>query len=133
MASTGPDGAGSRTGARTKDDGLVDTVRHVADSVAGAAGDVTARLPEVAQTTRETFSEANRLVQRGSDDTLRLVGAAAVGFSVGLLVGGANRLLVIASMVPAAMIAATMVERSEGGAPGAIQRATERATERVGR
>lgn len=128
MASTNPNGAGSRTTTRSKDDGLVDTVRHVADSVAGAAGDVTARLPEVAQTTRDTFTEANRMVQRGSDETLRLVGAAAVGFSVGLLIGGANRLLVIASMVPTAMIAATLVDRSEGGASGAIQRATDRAT-----
>ena len=36
-----------------------------------------------------------------------------IGFAVGLLVGGANRILVIASLVPAALIGATMVERMD--------------------
>lgn len=91
------------------------TARQVADTVAGAAGDVSARIPEVAQTTRDAFTEANRMVHRGSDHTLRLIGATSVGFAVGLLVGGANRLLVIASLLPAALIGATMVERMEQG------------------
>ena len=94
-------------------DGLAGTARQVVDTVAGAAGDVTARIPEVAQTTREAFSEANRLVHRGSDETLRLMGAASVGFAVGLLVGGAHRALVVASLIPAALIGSTMVERHE--------------------
>lgn len=96
------------------DEGVAQTVRNVADSVAGAAGDVSARVPEVAQSTREAFTEATRMVQRGSDQTLKVVGAASVGFAVGLLVGGANRLLVIASLIPAALIGATMVDRNDG-------------------
>ncbi len=43
------------------------------------------------------------------------MGAASIGFAVGLLVGGANRLLIIASLIPAALIGATMVERNDGG------------------
>lgn len=99
---------------------LAGTARQVVDDVAGAAGEVTARIPEVAQTTREAFTEANRMVHRGSDETLRLVGAASVGFAVGLLVGGAHRALVVASLVPAALIASTMVERHDvpHAAPG---------------
>ena len=96
-----------------QDDGVAQTVRNVADTVAGAAGDVSARVPEVAQSTREAFTEATRLVQRGSDQTLKVVGAASIGFAVGLLVGGANRLLIIASLIPAALIGATMVERND--------------------
>lgn len=94
-------------------EGLASTARQVVDTVAGAAGDATARIPEVAQTTRTAFSEANRMVHRGSDETLRLVGAASVGFAVGLLVGGAHRVLVVASLVPAALIGSTMIERRE--------------------
>lgn len=100
---------------KTHDDGVAQTVRNVADSVAGAAGEVTARVPEVAQSTRVALTEANRLVQGGSDMTLRLVGAASIGFAAGLLIGGANRILVIASLLPAALIGATMVERAENG------------------
>ena len=52
-------------------------------------------------------------MQSGSDDTLKLVGAMSVGFAVGLLVGGANRLLVIAALVPTGLIATTIVERMQ--------------------
>lgn len=97
----------------TDDQGIAQTARNVADSVAGAAGEVTSRIPEVTQSTKDALTEANRMVHRGSDDTLRIIGAASIGFAVGLLVGGANRLLVIASLVPAGVIGATMVERMD--------------------
>jgi hypothetical protein len=94
---------------------IAQTARQVAEGVAGAAGEVTARIPEVAQSARGAWEEADRMVHRGSDSTLQLVGAASVGFAVGLLVGGAHRLLVILSLIPAALIGATMVERMERG------------------
>ncbi len=94
-------------------DGIAGKARTVADTVAGAAGDVSARLPEVAQSTKEAFNEANALVHRGSDETLRVLGAASIGLAVGLLLGGANRLLVVLAMVPAALIGATLVERAD--------------------
>ena len=97
----------------TDDQGIAQTARNVADSVAGAAGEVTSRIPEVTQSTKDALNEANRMVHRGSDDTLRIIGAASIGFAVGLLVGGASRILVIASLVPAALIGATMVERMD--------------------
>lgn len=114
-----PDGAGA-TGTMspaTDQDGqgIGQTARQVAEGVAAAAGDVTARLPEVAETARGAWEEADRLVHRGSDSTLQLVGAASVGFAVGLLVGGAHRLLVILSLIPAGLIAATVLERMERG------------------
>lgn len=106
--------SGSRRSTTSSDDqGIAQTARNVADSVAGAAGEVTSRIPEVTQSTKDALTEANRMVHRGSDDTLRIIGAASIGFAVGLLVGGANRILVIASLVPAALIGATMVERMD--------------------
>lgn len=110
---TAPESRRRTAPAEDATDGLAGTARQVVDSVAGAAGEVTARIPEVAQTTREAFSEANRMVHGGSDETLRLVGAASVGFAVGLLVGGAHRALVVASLIPAALIGTTMIERHD--------------------
>lgn len=117
-ASSGPilGADGSSYGQGQGDDagaGLTQTARQVAEGVAAAAGDVTARIPEVAQTTRGALEEANRMVHRGSDQTLYLVGAVSIGFAVGLLVGGAHRLLVILSLIPAGLIGATIVERME--------------------
>ena len=91
----------SSTGNRaTNDQGVMDTARQVADTVAGAAGDVSARLPEVASSTRDAFTEANRMVRAGSDGTLKIGGAFSIGLAVGLLLGGASRLLVILALHP---------------------------------
>jgi hypothetical protein len=130
MATTNPSVETTANGGRARGDTAVDgvtgTARQMADTVAGAAGEVAARVPDVAQGTRDAFSEANRMVQGGSDQTLKLVGASAIGFAVGLLVGGASRFLVILALVPAALIGATLLERIEGGArpatkPGGLQ------------
>jgi hypothetical protein len=98
----------------TEEDGfrrLTTTARHVADTVANAASEASARLPEAASTTRHAFQEANRMVRSGSDETLKVVGALSLGFAAGLLIGGANRLLVIAALVPAALVGSEFVER----------------------
>ncbi|MEO6208211.1 MAG: hypothetical protein ABIP77_09695 [Candidatus Limnocylindrales bacterium] len=116
MAATNPTDSQSgskRTTSLSEDQGIAQTARNVADSVAGAAGEVTSRIPEVTQSTKDALTEANRMVHRGSDDTLRIIGSASIGFAVGLLVGGANRILIVASLVPAALIGATMVERMD--------------------
>jgi hypothetical protein len=102
------------SGTQTADtEGIAQTARNVADNVGAAAGEVGARIPEVAQSTRDALTEANRLVQGGSDETLKLVGATAIGLATGLLLGGANRILVILAMLPAALIGATLVERMD--------------------
>ena len=100
------------TAAADDDAGLAKGARQVADTVASAAGEVSARIPEVAQGTRDALTEANRVVRRGSDHTLELAGAGAVGLAIGLLLGGASRLLVLLALVPAGLIGATLMERS---------------------
>ncbi len=90
---------------------LASTARQAADSVGGVAGEVAARLPDAANTTRDAFDEANRLVRAGSDQTLKVVGAASCAFAAGLLFGGANRFLVIAALVPAALVGSEYVQR----------------------
>ena len=116
-STSGTEGTRRNTTASTTDEGLGGTARQVAENVAGAAGEVTARIPEVTSATRDAWSEANRMVHAGSDQTLKLVGATSIGFAVGLLVGGANRILVLASLVPAALIGATLIERTDASAP----------------
>lgn len=94
-------------------DGVGHVARQAAETVAGAVGESTARIPEVAHGTRRAITEASRMVHRGSDLTVKLVGALSIGFAIGLLVGGANRLLVLAALVPAALVGVTLVERLE--------------------
>ena len=42
-----------------------------------------------------------------------MIGALSLGAAIGLLVGGANRFLVALSLVPAIMVAKTIVERMD--------------------
>ncbi len=111
--------AGSRS-TNGEDQGVVQTARQVADTVAGAAGEVSARLPEVASTTRDAFTEANRMVRSGSDQTLKLAGSFSIGLAVGLLLGGASRILVILALIPAGLIGSTLIERADSDVSDAV-------------
>ena len=114
----------TRSTTDTPAEGIAQTARSVADTVAGAAGEVSARVPDVAQTARDAFVETNRMVQQGSDQTLKILGAASIGMATGLLLGGANRVLVILAMLPAALVGATLVERSDGTVSNATRSST---------
>jgi hypothetical protein len=106
--------------------GIKQTARDVADTVAGVAGEVGARFPDAAAGTSKALGDANRLIQTGSDDTLKLAGAMSVGLALGLLIGGANRLLVIAALVPTGLIATTLMERMQT-TTGTTRRGTQSA------
>jgi hypothetical protein len=86
-------------------------VRQAVDTVAGVAGEVTARLPEAASTTRDAIDEANRMVRQGSDETLRIVVGTSVGLASGLFLGGAPRVLVVAALLPAGLAGMALMER----------------------
>jgi hypothetical protein len=102
MASTSQEG---RTAARQ--------VRQAVDTVAGAASEVSARLPEAAATTRGAIDEANRMVRQGSDETLRIVVGTSIGLASGLFLGGAPRILVLAALFPAGLAGMALMERSD--------------------
>jgi hypothetical protein len=78
--------------------------REAANAVAGTASVVTARFPEAA-------SEIDRMVRSGSEDTLRTLAVGSVGLALGLLIGGANRLLVLAALLPAGVMGLALSNR----------------------
>ncbi len=87
-------------------------VSEAASTAKVAAGDAVSRLPEVAATTRSAFEDANRQIRSGSDEMLSVGSVLSFGFAMGLLVGGANRLLIAAALVPTAMMGLTLLDRS---------------------
>jgi hypothetical protein len=89
--------AATSTAATSTTEDLTQRAREAATTVAGAADELSTRLPAAA-------TEVDRLIRSGSDETLRAVTIGAVGFALGLFVGGANRLLVTAALVPAGLI-----------------------------
>jgi hypothetical protein len=86
-------------------------VADAAETVRGTAGEAVARLPEVAATTRLAIEDANRQMRSGSDEMLSAGSILSFGFAMGLLIGGASRLLVAAALIPAAAMGLTLMDR----------------------
>jgi hypothetical protein len=100
----------------TTDDGKLaavgDSVSDAAETVKDTAADAVSRLPEVAATTRAAIEDANRQISAGSDEMLAAGTLLSFGLAVGLLVGGANRFLVGAALLPVAMLGFNLLDRS---------------------
>lgn len=90
-------------------------VSGAADAVLDAAADAASRLPDLVTTTRAALGNADRRIQAGTDEMLTIGTVTAFGFAVGLLIGGAGRLLVAAALVPVAMMGFALLDRSSAG------------------
>jgi hypothetical protein len=79
----------------------------------------------MAAVARSALDDANRAIASSSDEMVRLGTAVSFGFAAGLMVGGANRVLVGATIVPLGMLGFRLLERSAASGAGAT--ATKRA------
>ena len=94
----------------------------VAAGVRGAAETVASRLPEAAATTKAAVDEAARRIETGSDEMLTAGATLSLGLAIGLLIGGANRILVALALIPAAAMGMTLLDRnSRSGRTGKRQ------------
>jgi hypothetical protein len=101
----------------------------VADRTAGALvrtavetlGDVTAEVDDLLGTalaaTGAGVRATDAALRQHSDATLGLLGAYSVGLSTGLLLAGANRILIAGSLIPAALVGGIMLERIDRPRP----------------
>jgi hypothetical protein len=93
----------------------VDEARTTVEEMRVRASEAASHLPEVAATTQDAMREAARRIEAGSDESLAIGAALSLGFGLGLLVGGGNRLLVAAALVPAAAMGMTLLDRRGNG------------------
>jgi hypothetical protein len=108
----------SSTKAQTKRSSSAnDIIREAADTVSGATAEVEARLSDAAAATEAGVRAANDSLRERSDISLALLGAFSVGMGAGLLLGGAHRLLVLASLIPAALVGSIFLERVDRPRP----------------
>jgi len=88
------------------------TIADAAGTIRSAASDAAERLPEVASATRSALLEVDRQVEAGSDEVLTVGTALSFGMAAGLLLAGANRLLVLSAFVPAALLGLRLLDRT---------------------
>lgn len=96
---------------KTAEDDLATTARGIAADVADRAATAAQRLPEAASATGAQLERANQAIQRESDEVLAVGTSLSLGLALGLLLGGASRLLVILALIPATMMGYTLFDR----------------------
>ena len=94
---------------------VASTTRDVANEVAERASAVAARLPDAAASTRTAVEDAVGRMESGSDEALAVGTSLTIGLAIGLLIGGANRLLVVLALIPATAMGFTLLDRYAGG------------------
>jgi hypothetical protein len=88
-----------------------DIIREALGTVSEAGAEVEGRLADAAAATEAGVRAANATLRDRSDLSLGLLGAFSVGMTTGLLLGGAHRLLIVASLIPAALVGGVVLER----------------------
>jgi hypothetical protein len=86
----------------------------VADGVSEvreAVGVMSRSMPEVARASRDFVDEAMRRIERGSDERISLGVTLSLGLAIGMLVGGAPRLLIAAALAPVAAMSLVLMDR----------------------
>ena len=113
MATTnGSTSSSSTTSDETTD--LAATAKGIAGDVADKAVAAAQRLPEAASATGVQIERANALIRSESDEVLAVGTSLSLGMAMGLLLGGANRLLVILALIPATAMGLTLFDRHGG-------------------
>ena len=101
---------------RTADDerDLAATAKGIAGEVADRASAAASRLPEAANATGASLERAGQMIRRESDEVLAVGTSLSLGLAMGLLLGGANRILVVLALIPATAMGFTLFDRHGG-------------------
>ena len=94
-------------------------IGDAAAAVMDAANDVAAKLPDAAATTKSAIDEVDRQLKSSSDEMITVGATLSFGLAIGLLIGGANRLLVAAALIPFAATGLTLLRRANDRPRGA--------------
>jgi hypothetical protein len=113
MASTQTTTNGSSQTAEDTTD-IAATAKGIASDVADRAVAAAQRLPEAASVTGTQIERANKMIQSESDEVLAVGTSLSLGLAMGLLLGGANRILVILALIPATAMGFTLFDRHGG-------------------
>ncbi len=114
MASATPDSKPAGTTERPKLDTARSAARDAVRTISGATDDLDQRLGSAADAAEVGVRATSEALRRRSDATLAILGTFSLGLTTGLLVGGAHRLMIVASLVLAALVGGVILERVDG-------------------
>jgi hypothetical protein len=95
-----------------------DTMQTAVREVRGAIEGVSRSVPDVARASRTAVDDLFRAIETGSDERVTAGVSLSLGLALGMLLGGAPRLLIIIALAPvvaAGLVLADRRSRTSGG------------------
>ncbi len=105
-----------RNGARQGQVGVLAGAQDAADMVRSTAERAAERWPEAVAGAQTAARDTQRALERVPNQGLVIGTSFSLGLGVGLFMTGANRLLVLLALAPAAAMAATLLGRDDESA-----------------
>ncbi len=91
----------------TNNDSKSDAVQSAVQDVRGVLEDVGRSMPDVARVSRSAVDDLFKAIETGSDERVTAGVSLSLGLALGMLLGGAPRLLIIIALAP--VVAAGLV------------------------
>ena len=99
----------------TDTDEARDKVAVAANEVRGAIQGVGRQVPQVARASRSAIDDLYKMIDSSSDERVTAGVTLSLGLAIGMLLGGANRLLIALSLIPVAITGFVMADRRVSG------------------
>jgi hypothetical protein len=101
--------------------GNVEAVQAAAREVRSALQGVGRSMPQVARVSRGAVDDLMRAIETGSDQQVTAGVSLSLGLAIGMLLGGAPRLLIALALAPVAIMGIALAERRTGRTRSATQ------------
>jgi len=92
----------------------IETVQAAAREVRSALEGVGRSMPQVARVSRGAVDDLMRAIETGSDQQVTAGVSLSLGLAIGMLLGGAPRLLIALALAPVAIMGIALAERRTG-------------------
>jgi len=94
--------------------GNAEAVQAAAREVRSAIAGVGRSMPQVARVSRSAIDDLMRAIETGSDQQVTAGVSLSLGLAIGMLLGGAPRLLIALVLAPVAIMGIALAERRSG-------------------
>ena len=97
----------------------VGAMQGTVHEVRGVLEDVGRAMPEVARASRSAIGDLFATIEAGSDERVWAGVTLSLGLAIGMLIGGAPRLLIALALAPLVAMGIVLADRRAAGARGA--------------
>ena len=101
----------TKTRSANGDDARSDAVQSAMQDVRGALEGVSRSVPEVARVSRTAVDDLFKAIETGSDERVTAGVSMSLGLALGMLIGGAPRLMIVIALAPVVAAGLVLADR----------------------